>query len=410
MTDALRSSSVYDVAIIGAGIIGLATCLELCSRFPGITVAVIDKEKTVAAHQTSHNSGVIHSGIYYKPGSLKARLCTEGAAAMVRFCQEHGVDHELCGKIIVATSEDEIPRLEELYKRGAGNGLAGLKMISSEEIQEWEPYSSGIRGIHVPTTGIVDYAQVARKYAELITRYAGRLFLSCELLSLKRSGSTTVLETTQGDLSARLVINCAGLQSDRISRMAGAKLDLQIIPFRGEYYDLAPSKAHLLKGLIYPVPDPRFPFLGVHFTRRIGGGVEAGPNAVLALKREGYTKTSFNARDVMEYGTFPGFWVMAAKYWQTSLGEYHRSWSKAAFVKALQRLMPDITEADLVPGGSGVRAQALDVHGKLLDDFYFAYTEGMVHVCNVPSPAATASLAIGRYIVDTLVTQGRLPQ
>ncbi len=410
MTEALRSSPVYDVAIIGAGIIGLATCLELCTRFPGITVVVIDKEKTVAAHQTSHNSGVIHSGIYYKPGSLKARFCTEGAAAMVRFCQEHGVDHELCGKTIIATSGDEIPRLEELYRRGTGNGLAGLKMISSKEIQNREPRSSGIRGIHIPTTGIVDYAQVARKYVELITRYEGRLFLSCELLNLKRFGTTTVLETTRGDLSARLVINSAGLQSDRISRMAGAKLDLQIIPFRGEYYDLAPSKVHYLRGLIYPVPDPRFPFLGVHFTRRIGGGVEAGPNAVLALKREGYTKASFNARDVMEFVTFPGFWVMAAKYWQTSLDEYYRSCSKAAFVRALQRLMPDIAEADLVPGGSGVRAQALDAHGKLLDDFYFVYTEGMMHVCNVPSPAATASLAIGRYIVDTLMAQGRLPK
>ncbi len=398
----------YDVVIIGAGIVGLATGFELCSRLPGSSIAIIDKEPTVAAHQTSHNSGVIHSGVYYKPGSLKARLCIEGAAAMVRFCEEHEVPYELCGKIIVATTDDEIPRLEELYKRGCGNGLAGLKMISSEEILELEPCSGGVRGMHIPSTGIVDYARVAEKYAELIVHCGGQVFLSHELIGLKRCGTRMILETTKGEISAKLVINCAGLQSDRISRMANTRLDLEIIPFRGEYYDLAPSRTHLLKGLIYPVPDPRFPFLGVHFTRRVGGGVEAGPNAVLALKREGYSKRSFDVADVMEFSMFPGFWMMAAKYWQTSLGEYYRSWSKAAFVRALQRLMPAITEKDLVPGGSGVRAQALDRYGKLLDDFYFAYTEGMVHVCNVPSPAATASLAIGRYIVDTLVQQGRI--
>lgn len=402
------SSISYDVVIIGAGIIGLATGLELRTRFSGISLAVIDKERTIAAHQTSHNSGVIHSGIYYKPGSLKAQLCVAGAAAMVRFCDEHGVPYELCGKIIVATAEDEIPRLEELYRRGMGNGLSGLRRISSEEIRELEPNSAGIRGIHVPGTGIVDYARVAEKYAELIISRGGNVFLSHEVTGIKNSGSQTTLETTQGEISAKLVINCAGLQSDRISRMANAKLDLKIVPFRGEYYELAPSKTDYLRGLIYPVPDPRFPFLGVHFTRRMGGGIEAGPNAVLALKREGYSKRAFDAGDVMEFAAFPGFWIMAAKYWQTSLGEYYRSWSKAAFVRALQRLMPAMTSEDLIPGGSGVRAQALDRHGKLLDDFYFAYTEGMIHVCNVPSPAATASLAIGRYIVDTLVQQRRL--
>lgn len=403
-----ESTSTVDVVIIGAGIVGLATGFELCTRFPGLSLSILDKEDRIAAHQTSHNSGVIHSGIYYKPGSLKARLCVEGAAAMVCFCRENGIPHELCGKIIVATSEDEIPRLEELYRRGIGNQLTGLKMISSGEIRELEPYSAGIRGIHVPGTGIVDYGCVARKYAELIAARGGKVLLSHEVINLKRSDSKTIIETPRGEITASLVINCAGLQSDRINRMAKPKLDLQIVPFRGEYYDLVPSKAHYLKGLIYPVPDPRFPFLGVHFTRRISGGVEAGPNAVLALKREGYAKSSFNATDVMDLGTFPGFWIMAAKYWKTSIGEYYRSWSKAAFVRALQRLMPAITEDDLVPGGSGVRAQALDVHGKLLDDFYFAYTEGMVHVCNVPSPAATASLAIGRYIVQMLSQQGLL--
>lgn len=405
---ASTSSVSYDVVIIGAGIIGLATGLELRTRFSGISLAVIDKERTIAAHQTSHNSGVIHSGIYYKPGSLKAQLCIAGAAAMVRFCDEHEVPYELCGKIIVATVEDEIPRLEELYRRGTGNGLSGLRRISSEEIRELEPNSAGIRGIHVPGTGIVDYARVAEKYAELIISRGGNVFLSHEVTGIKNSGPQTILETTQGEISAKLVINCAGLQSDKISRMANAKLDLKIVPFRGEYYELASFKTDYLRGLIYPVPDPRFPFLGVHFTRRMGGGIEAGPNAVLALKREGYSKCAFDAGDVMGFAAFPGFWIMAAKYWQTSLGEYYRSWSKAAFVRALQRLMPAMAAEDLIPGGSGVRAQALDRHGKLLDDFYFVYTEGMVHVCNVPSPAATASLAIGRYIVDTLVQQRRL--
>jgi (S)-2-hydroxyglutarate dehydrogenase len=400
---ATTNSSSFDIAIIGAGIVGLATGLEFCTRFPGISLAILDKEQTVAAHQTSHNSGVIHSGIYYKPGSLKARLCVEGADAMIRFCREYGVPYEICGKVIVATAEEEIPRLEELYRRGSGNGLAGLKMISSEEIRELEPHAAGIRGIHVPSTGIVDYSKVAEKYREIISNCGGQVLLSNEVVGLRRSDARTIIETTRGEISAKLVINCAGLQSDKISRLANARLDLKIIPFRGEYYDMAPSKSQHLRGLIYPVPDPRFPFLGVHFTRRIGGGIEAGPNAVLALKREGYLKKSFDASDVMGFATFPGFWIMAAKYWQTSLGEYYRSWNKAAFVRALQRLMPDIEAEDLIPGGSGVRAQALDVHGKLVDDFYFAYTDGMVHVCNVPSPAATASLAIGKYIVNTVI-------
>ena len=400
----------FDVAIIGAGIVGLATGLEFCTRFPGISLAIIDKEETVAAHQTSHNSGVIHSGIYYKPGSLKARLCVEGADEMARFCRQYGIPLEICGKVIVATKEEEIPRLEELYRRGKQNGLAGLRIISPEEIQELEPHAAGIRGIHIPSTGIVDYGKVAGKFADLIVNQGGQVFLLHEVVGLKSFDGQTIIETTQGEITAKLVINCAGLQSDKISRLANAKIDLQIIPFRGEYYDLVSSKRDCLKSLIYPVPDPRFPFLGVHFTRRIGGGIEAGPNAVLAFKREGYLKRSFDGRDVMELATFPGFWLMAAKYWQTSLGEYYRSWSKAAFVHALQRLMPDISANDLVPGGSGVRAQALDTHGKLIDDFYFSLTARIVHVCNVPSPAATASIAIGRYIVNTVVDRFDLSQ
>jgi (S)-2-hydroxyglutarate dehydrogenase len=391
------------VAIIGAGIVGLATGLELTSRFPGISLAVIEKESVVAGHQSSHNSGVIHSGIYYKPGSLKAKLCVEGAEALLRFCQENAVPYDICGKVIVATSESELPQLDELFRRGSNNGLNGLRMLSANEIREFEPYATGIRGIRVPSTGIVDYAKVAEKYAALIASRGGAILLSHEVTALKRAPDNVVIETTRGPVQTKLVINCAGLQSDRVSRMANAKLDLTILPFRGEYYELVPAKHHYLKGLLYPVPDPQFPFLGVHFTRRMGGGIEAGPNAVLAMKREGYLKNSFDLGDVFEYARFPGFWTMTAKYWRMSLGEYHRSWSKAAFVRALQRLMPELAGKDLVPGASGVRAQALDINGKLIDDFHFIFADRMVHVCNVPSPAATASLAIGKYIVDTVL-------
>jgi L-2-hydroxyglutarate oxidase len=392
-----------NVAIIGAGIVGLATGLELTHRFPGISLAVIEKESVVAGHQSSHNSGVIHSGIYYKPGSLKAKLCVEGGEALQRFCQENGVPYDICGKVIVATAESELSQLNELYRRGNENGLKGLRLLTPNEIREFEPYAAGIRGIHVPSTGIVDYAKVAEKYAELIAGRGGAIHLSHEVTALIRASGSTVVETTRGPIQTKLVINCAGLQSDRISRMANAKLDLTIVPFRGEYYEIVPAKHHYLRGLLYPVPDPQFPFLGVHFTRRMGGGIEAGPNAVLAMKREGYLKNSFDFGDVFEYARFPGFWSMTAKHWRMSMGEYHRSWSKAAFVRALQRLMPELAREDLVPGASGVRAQALDINGKLIDDFHFAYTDGMVHVCNVPSPAATASLAIGKYIVDTVV-------
>ena len=392
-----------EVVIIGAGIVGLATGLELTSRFPGISLIIVEKEAVIAGHQTGHNSGVIHSGIYYKPGSLKAKLCVEGGAALLRFCEENAVPYEVCGKVIAATDESELPRLEELYRRGVQNGLTDLRMLVAEEIKELEPYATGIRGIHVPGTGIVDYVKVAEAYAKLIVDRGGTIHLSHEVTGLKRSDGNTLVETSQGTVQAKLVVNCAGLQSDHVSRMANAKLDLTIVPFRGEYYEIVPAKHHYLRGLLYPVPDPRFPFLGVHFTRRIGGGVEAGPNAVLALKREGYRKSSFNLRDVFEYSKFPGFWTMAARHWRMSIGEYHRSWSKHAFVRALQRLMPELEADDLMPGGSGVRAQALDIHGNLVDDFYFVHSDGIVLVCNVPSPAATASLAIGSYIVDTMV-------
>jgi len=392
-----------NVAIIGGGIVGLATGLEVLGRFPGLSLDIIEKESEVAAHQTSHNSGVIHSGIYYKPGSLKASLCIEGSHALLHFCDEHAIPYDICGKIIIATSQEESVRLDEICSRGIANGLKGLRILAGDEIRELEPHASGVRGIHVPSTGIVDYGTVARKYAELIESRGGAIRLSHEVISLRPSGGNTILETTQGSIEAQLVINCAGLQSDRISRMANAKLDLAIVPFRGEYYELVPDKRHYVRGLLYPIPDPRFPFLGVHFTKRIDGGVEAGPNAVLALKREGYAKISFSAGDVWDYITFPGFWVMAAKYWNISLSEYYRSLRKAAFVQSLQRLVPEITADDLMPGGSGVRAQALGVDGKLIDDFHFVYTKGVVHVCNVPSPAATASLAIAKHIVNCVL-------
>jgi (S)-2-hydroxyglutarate dehydrogenase len=404
--DATMPDSI-DVAIIGGGIVGLATGLELITRFPRLSIAVIEKESTFGAHQTKHNSGVIHSGVYYKPDSLKAQLCVEGGELLRNFCRKHSIRVEICGKVIVATSTVELQQLEELHRRGKANGLKGLRLLSAEEIREIEPYCTGIRGMHVPTTGIVDYGEIAEKLVELIARCGGTLRLSSEVTGLRRSGATTIIETTSGRLDARLVVNCAGLQSDRVSRMAGAKLDLTIVPFRGEYYDIVPSKHHYVRGLIYPVPDPRYPFLGVHFTKRIGGGVEAGPNAILALKREGYSKGSFLAGDVLECVRFPGFWKMAARHWKTSLSEYNRSWNKAAFVRALQRLIPELSEEDFRVGGSGVRAQALGRDGALIDDFRFVYTEGMMHVCNVPSPAATASLAIAKHIVRTIHQRAR---
>ena len=332
--------SRVNVAVIGGGIVGLATGLEILGRFPSVSLTIIEKESEVAAHQTSHNSGVIHSGIYYKPGSLKARLCTEGVTALLRFCDEHIIPYKICGKVIVAISQNESERLDEIYRRGIANGINGLRMLTGEEIRELEPHAAGIRGIHVPATGIVDYGVVARKYAELIEHRGGTIRVSHKVVALRPSDNDTVVETTQGPIEAQLVINCAGLQSDRVSRMANARLDLTIVPFRGEYYEIVPYKRHYVRSLLYPVPDPRFPFLGVHFTKHIGGGVEAGPNAVLALKREGYAKTSFSAGDVWEYATFPGFWVMAAKYWTVSVDEYYRSLSKAAFVRSLQRLLP----------------------------------------------------------------------
>lgn len=397
-----------DVAIIGAGIVGLAVGLHLVRRVAGINLLILDKEREVAAHQTGHNSGVIHSGLYYKPGSLKARLCVEGAAAMVRFCREYGIPHEVCGKVVVATHERELPQLQELLRRGQANGLTGLRELDAGQIREVEPHCAGIRGIHVPSTGITDYKLVAQAYAELIRKSGGEIRLGQGVEHIGQEPGGVVLETASGTVRARYAINCAGLQSDRIARLARARIDLRIVPFRGEYYMVSPAKHHLVKGLIYPVADPRFPFLGVHFTRRIAGGLEAGPNAVFSFKREGYARSSFSLRDSVSTALFPGFWKMAGRYWKSGLAEQYRSWSKRAFAEAARRLVPSLEEHDLEAGGSGVRAQALDSSGRLLDDFYFVYRDRFLHVCNVPSPAATASLVIGREIVKKLLENADL--
>jgi len=347
---------------------------------------------------------VLHSGLYYKPGSLKAKTCVEGAAAMVAFCREHGLPLDVCGKVVVATRDEELPALEELHRRGTANGVPnlapGFAMIGPERLREIEPHSAGLRALHVPGTGILDYVVVAEKIAEIVAKQGGEVRTGTTALGLLRRGTEIMVETTKGAFAARSVINCAGLHSDRIARLAGAQTDSIIVPFRGEYYEIVPERQDLVKGLIYPVPDPKFPFLGVHFTRRIGGGVEAGPNAVLAFRREGYRKTDFSFADTMTTFSFPGFWRMAAKYWRSGLDEFYRSLSKRAFVRALQRLVPEVQESDLRPGGAGVRAQALDRNGRLLDDFHLVQDGAVIHVLNVPSPAATASLVIGRKIMD----------
>jgi L-2-hydroxyglutarate oxidase len=395
------TDSRYHVTIVGGGIVGLAVGLEITRRFRHLRLLLLEKEDRVARHQSGRNSGVIHSGIYYKPGSLKARLCVAGAAAMVEFCREHHIPYEVCGKVIVATSPDEFPRLEELHRRGEANGLTGLREIGVDELREIEPHASGQKALVVPSTGITDYVAVCEKYAELISAGGGTILTSAAVTGLKRSSGEIIVESSRGAFSTISLINCAGLFSDRISQMAGDDPKVRIVPFRGEYYDLVPERASLVRALIYPVPDPRFPFLGVHFTRRISGKVDAGPNAVLALKREGYRHTDINLRDLSSSLTFPGFWRMAAKHWRNGLGEVHRSLSKPAFVRALQRLLPELRGKDLVPGGAGVRAQAVHRDGSLVDDFQFVQSGKILHVLNVVSPAATASLMIGKSIVET---------
>lgn len=402
----------YDLAIIGGGILGLATGLKILEMHPAARLLILEKEPEIARHQTGHNSGVIHSGLYYKPGSLKAQGCVAGRKALIAFCEQNSVPYEICGKVVVATAEEELPRLDELYRRGVANGLRGVEIIGPERLKEIEPHTTGIKALYVPETGIIDYTKVAAAYAAKIRSGGGEIRTSSKVTGIAERGGEIALQTTSGEDRARHLINCCGLQSDMVAKMVattdGANPEEhRIVPFRGEYYKLAPAKHYLVRNLIYPVPDPTFPFLGVHFTRMIkgGGGIEAGPNAVLAYAREGYRHSIVNAGDLWNTVTFKGFWAMTGKYWRTGFGELYRSLSKAAFVKALQKLLPEITESDLVPGGSGVRAQAVSASGALVDDFVIKQSRSAIHVLNAPSPGATASLAIGQSIAAMAAKQ-----
>ncbi len=399
---------MYDYVIIGGGIVGLSTAMAIGKRYPNARVAVLEKESKWAFHQTGNNSGVIHSGIYYKPGSFKAKFCRDGATSMVEFCKEYDIPHEVCGKVIVATEEEELPRLENLYKRGLDNGIQ-VKKITPEEVKEIEPHVNCLAGIRVYSTGIADYKKVSQKYAELVEQQGGELHLNTKVLNIRAMPNSDVLETNKGNFETRCVINCAGLHSDRVAKLDKVDPKAKIVPFRGEYYELVPEKRYLVNTLIYPVPNPDFPFLGVHFTKMIDGSVHAGPNAVLSLKREGYKKTDFDLRDFMEVMTFPGFWKLAAKNADEGIKEIIRSFSKAAFVRSLQRLIPEVQSEDVIPTHAGVRAQALMDDGKLVDDFLIVKGHNAVHVCNAPSPAATSSLEIGKAIVEQIPSPEHLP-
>ncbi len=403
------SSHHYDVAIVGAGLVGLATASEILLRKPELRVVVLEKEPVLASQQSGHNSGVIHSGIYYTPGSLKAKACVAGHRAMLEFCQDQGIPFELCGKVIVALGERELPRLEDLYRRGIANGVQGLEIIGPERLRELEPYATGIKAIYSPQTGITDFVKVAHAYAQTIEQRGGEIITSCKVTTLSNKGGQTLLLCTQPrthvgnaqvEIEARYVITCGGLQADKLSQMSGKMAEMHILPFRGDYYALRPEKGHMVRALIYPVPDPRFPFLGVHFTRRLDGAVWAGPNAVLAFAREGYLRWKINPKDMWEILSYGGFWKIAARYWKTGLAEMYRDYVKAAYVKELQRYMPELQADDIVPGPSGVRAQALAADGRLIDDFLIQHGENIVHVLNAPSPAATSSLVLAQMIVD----------
>ncbi|MDQ3815170.1 MAG: L-2-hydroxyglutarate oxidase [Armatimonadota bacterium] len=389
----------YDIAIIGGGIIGLATAMTLAERYRRYRTVALEKEAEVATHQTGHNSGVIHSGIYYRPGSLKARLCVEGARRLVEFAQEHNVPYERCGKVIVATAEDELPRLQTLWERGVANGVPGLEIIDAGRVKELEPHASALRGIYSPHTGIIDFAAVARAMAQQFISHSGQILTGAKVTGIKQTSDELCLLTGRGEVLARHVINCGGLHADTIARMMGVEPAVRIVPFRGEYYMVRPERRDLVRNLIYPVPDPNFPFLGVHFTRTIHGDLEAGPNAVLAFAREGYRRTDFRPQDTLSMIAHRGFWAMARQHWKMGAAEFYRSLSKPAFTRSLQKLVPEIRQDDLLPGPSGVRAQCVDRHGFLLDDFKIVEAPHAIHVLNVPSPAATASLAIAPYIV-----------
>lgn len=390
-----------DVVIIGAGIVGLATAWHLTRRWPKLSVTVIEKEAEPAMHQTGRNSGVLHSGIYYKPGSLKAKNCKAGKLAMETFCREEDIPFDVCGKVIVATADSQFPALERIFQRGQENGVA-CEVIGVERLRELEPHTAGLKAIHVPSAGIVDYRSVSKRLAARIEEQGGVVKLNTSLRGSRTMPSSRVLLTSTGDLETRYVVNCAGLQSDRVAKLLGQTPSARIVPFRGEYFELKPEAQHLCRNLIYPVPDPSFPFLGVHFTRMIAGGVECGPNAVLAFAREGYRKTDIRLRDLTESLVYPGFLRLAGKFWRTGFGEMWRSFSKRAFVKALQHLVPEISREHLVAAPAGVRAQALARDGSLVDDFLFVEDERVISVCNAPSPAATSGLNIGSLIVDRL--------
>jgi L-2-hydroxyglutarate oxidase len=413
----MQQLMTYDIAVIGGGIVGLSFAMQAAEKFPRLRVVVLEKETGVARHQSGHNSGVIHSGVYYKAGSLKARLCVAGAREMVEFCSRHGVPHKVCGKLIVATNSEEAARLDELLARGLANGLEGLRLLEREAMLQIEPYVGGVRALHVPSTGITDYAAVAAKYAEIAVGLGAEVKMSAGVVGFRRSPGVksgvksdategvVVIRTRAGDFSARYVVNCAGLYSDRVARMAGHDPGMMIVPFRGEYYDLAEPRGELVRGLIYPVPDPRYPFLGVHFTRRIHGNVDAGPNAVLAFRREGYRWRDFDLGETVEVLRDAGFRAMARREWRSGLAEFRRSLRKREFVRSCQRLVPEVRMEDMTPGGSGVRAQAVGADGALVDDFRFVERERFLHVLNVPSPAATASLPIGREILKMVTAE-----
>jgi (S)-2-hydroxyglutarate dehydrogenase len=390
------------ITVIGGGIIGLATALRLTQNLPGASVTVLEKESGVGQHQSGHNSGVLHCGLYYKPGSLKAKLAVGGIRQMIAFCQEHGLQHEVCGKLVVAARTDEIPRLEALYERGQQNGLTGLRKLGSAEMREIEPHTGGVAAIHVPEEGIVDYPAVCKAFVRCLAAAGGKVVTEAPVKRLSKVGAQWIADTPAGDFESDYIVNCAGLQCDRVCSLAGDQPGLQIVPFRGEYYTLKPERQYLVRNLIYPVPDPRFPFLGVHFTRLIHGGIEAGPNAVLAFAREGYKKTDFSARDFIGTLTYPGFWRFFQRYPRMCFDELRRSFSKELFCKSLNALVPEVRPEDLAPGGAGVRAQAIAPDGETLQDFRFVNGDHALHVLNAPSPGATASLAIGQEIANQL--------
>ena len=390
----------FDVGVIGGGILGLSAARELGRRHPSLGIVVIEKEQELARHQTGHNSGVIHSGIYYKPGSLKAQNCVVGARLLTRFCDDHGIPYEKCGKVIVAVDESELPALEELYRRGTANGVPGLRRIGPDELKDLEPYARGVAALHSPETGIIDYTQVARAYASDFEESGGRVSLGTALMGINSLPDGMELVTSVGSLRVKHLINCAGLYADVVSEMTSPDRSVRIVPFRGDYYTLSQRAKGLVRGLIYPVPDPAFPFLGVHFTKTVRGYTEAGPNAVLAFAKEGYTISKVNGGELLRTLSFPGFWLLTLRYWRMGTQELLRSVSKRAFLKAAQRLVPEIQEDDLVDRGAGVRAQAVDRKGRLLDDFLISSGNNSVHVRNAPSPGATASIAIGRQVID----------